>query len=216
MFQLDLPIIIAVLFFIFLVMIIFYNRFYKEGSKKQITLVKGPKKFDEEFEKSFKINELLQNRQNFILDNKGHGITLKWEMYIPNNSGSKYYNSSFNKLKNILTIGESPQIYYHPKKGYLSFIFKYLDNPFYSHYPEIKLENVPIQTWNKLIMIVDGRHVRIYLGGNLVKSITLPNVLVLDFNELNVGKKNNNFLGLIKNMELYPYPMNQIEVKDIL
>ena len=216
MFQLDLPIIIAVLFFIFLVMIIFYNRFYKEGSKKQITLVKGPKKFDEEFEKSFKINELLQNRKNFMLDNKGHGITLKWEMYIPNNSGSKHYNSSFDKLKNILTIGESPQIYYHPKKGYLSFIFKYLDNPFYSHYPEIKLENVPIQTWNKLIMIVDGRHVRIYLGGNLVKSITLPNVLVLDFNELNVGKKNNNFLGLIKNMEIYPYPMNQIEVKDIL
>ena len=216
MFQLDLPIIIAVLFFIFLVMIIFYNRFYKEGSKKQITLVKGPKKFDEEFEKSFKINELIQNRQNFIIDNKGHGITLKWEMYIPNNSGSKHYNSSFNKLKNILTIGESPQIYYHPKKGYLSFIFKYLDNPFYSHYPEIKLENVPIQTWNKLIMIVDGRHVRIYMGGNLVKSMTLPNVLVLNFNELNVGKKNNNFLGLIKNMEIYPYPMNYIEVKDIL
>ena len=32
-------------------------------------------------------------------------------------------------LKNIITIGESPQVYYHPKKGYLSMIFKYLDNP---------------------------------------------------------------------------------------
>ena len=38
-------------------------------------------------------------------------------MYIPNNNGSRFYNSGFNKLKNILTIGESPQIYYHPKKG---------------------------------------------------------------------------------------------------
>ena len=216
MYQLDLPIIIAILFFVFLVILIFYNRFYKEGKKNQITLIGGPTKFNENFEKSFQINELLQNRKNFMLDNKGHGITLKWEMYIPNNSGSKHYNSSFNKLKNILTIGESPQIYYHPKKGYLSFIFKYLDNPFYSHYPEIKLENVPIQKWNKLVLIVDGRHVRVYLDGKLVKSITLPNILVLDFNELNVGKKNNNFLGLIKNMELYPYPMNQIEVKDIL
>ena len=216
MFQLDLPIIIAILFFIFLILVIFYNRFYKEGKNNEITLVKGPTKFDEDFEKSFKLIELLNNRKNFILDDKGHGITLKWEMYIPNNSGSKYYNSGFNKLKNIVTIEESPQIYYHPKRGYLSFIFKYIDNPFYSHYPEIKLENVPQQTWNKFVLVIDGRHVRLYLGGNLVKSISLPNVLILDFDEINIGKKDNNFLGLVKNMVLYPYPMNQIEVKDIL
>ena len=53
------------------------------------------------FEKEIRISDLVTDRTNFILDNKGYGITVKWEMYIPNNSGSKYYNSSFNKLKNI-------------------------------------------------------------------------------------------------------------------
>ena len=33
---------------------------------------------------------------------------------------------------------------------------------------------------------------------------------------MNIGKRNNNFLGLIKNMSLYPFPMNFTEIKEIL
>ena len=151
------------------------------------------------------------------MDNKGYGITLEWSMYIPNNSGSKYYNSSFNKLKNIITIGESPQIYYHPKNGYLSLIFKYLDNPFYSHYPEIKINDVPLQKWNKFVLVIDNRHIRVYMNKKIIKSLTLPNVLILDFNEINLGKKKNLYLeGLVKDISLYPYPLNHNELKDIL
>jgi hypothetical protein len=216
MIQFDLPVVISILVFIFLILAIFYNRFYKEAKNNKLTLISGPTKFNEEFEKSFKLHELLQNRKQFLLEDKGYGITLSWEMYIPNNNGSRFYNSGFNKLKNIVTIGESPQIYYHPKNGYLSFIFKYLDNPFYSHYPEIKLEDVPLQKWNKIILVIENRHVRVYLNGNLTRSITLPNVLILNFEEMNIGKRNNNFLGLIKNMSLYPFPMNNTEIKEIL
>ena len=216
MIRLDLPIIIAILFLIFLVIVVFYNRFYKEGKKKELYLIRGPTKFDENYEKKIKVSDLVQDRPNFILDDKGYGVTLKWEMYIPNNSGSRFYNSGFDKLKNIITIGESPQVYYHPKKGYLSMIFKYLDNPFYSHYPEIKIDNVPQQRWNKFILVTDNRHVRVYMNGKLEKSLTLPNVLVLDLDEVNLGKTNNNFLGLIKNMVLYPYPLNFKEVNEIL
>ena len=216
MIRIDLPIIIATLFLIFLVIVIFYNKFYKEGVKKELYLIRGPTKFDEKFEKEIRISDLVSDRTNFILDNKGYGITVKWEMYIPNNSGSKYYNSSFNKLKNIFTIGESPQVYYHPKKGYLSMIFKYIDNPFYSHYPEIKIDNVPQQRWNTFILVIDNRHVRVYMNGKLEKSITLPNIIVLDMDNLTLGKTNNNFLGLVKNMVLYPYPLNFTEVKKLL
>ena len=133
-------------------------------------------------------------------------------MNIPNTDGSRHYKSSFNKLKNIITIGESPQIYYHPKKGFISFIFKYLDNPFYSHYPEIKLENIPLQKWNKYILIIQNRHIRIYMNGKLVKSTSLPNLVMLNFDSIRVGKINNNFLGVVKNMEIYPYPLTNQEL----
>lgn len=216
MISLDLPIIIAILFLIFLVIVVFYNRFYKEGKKKELYLIRDPTKFDESYEKKIRVSDLVQDRPNFILDNKGYGVTLKWEMYIPNNSGSRFYNSGFDKLKNIITIGESPQVYYHPKKGYLSMIFKYLDNPFYSHYPEIKIDNVPQQKWNKFILVLENRHVRVYMNGKLEKSLTLPNVLVLDLDEVNLGKTDNNFLGLIKNMVLYPYPLNFKEINELL
>ena len=210
--ELDLPKVIALLVLIGLIVAIFYNRLYKGFKQKSITLVKGPTKFTEDFEKEFLGQELITNRNTFIEPDKGHGITLIWEMNIPNTDGSRHYKSSFNKLKNIITIGESPQIYYHPKKGFVSFIFKYLDNPFYSHYPEIKLENIPLQKWNKYILIIQNRHIRIYMNGKLVKSTSLPNLVMLNFDSIKVGKINNNFLGVVKNMEIYPYPLSNQEL----
>lgn len=213
--ELDLAKVVALLFLILLIVIIFYNRLYKGFKQKAITLVKGPIKFTEDYEKQFNGQDLVPTRNTFLEPDKGHGITLVWEMNIPNTDGSRHYKSSFNKLKNIITIGESPQIYYHPKKGYVSFIFKYLDNPFYSHFPEIKLENITLQKWNKYILIIDNRHIRVYLNGNLVKSTSLPNVVILNVDTIRVGKINNNFLGVVKNMNIFPYPVSNQELNKL-
>lgn len=187
-----------------LIIFIFYSQLLKEKDSETV-LLKGPTKFKEDFEKDIDLSNLGK------LDNfgKGYGLTLSWEMYIPNYSENVNYNSSFNKLKPIMKFGDSPKIYYHPKNGYLSIILKYTDNPFYSNYPEIKIENIKLQKWNKCILIINDRHVNFYIDGKLVKSRTIMNVPVIDFNNnLILGELNNNFHGNVKNIKLLTYPIN--------
>ena len=65
--ELDLPKVIALLVLIGLIVAIFYNRLYKGFKQKSITLVKGPTKFTEDFEKEFLGQELITNRNTFIV-----------------------------------------------------------------------------------------------------------------------------------------------------
>ena len=50
------------------------------------------------------------------------------------------------------------------------------------------------------------------MNDKLVKSTSLPNLVMLNFDSIRVGKINNNFLGVVKNMEIYPYPLTNQEL----
>ena len=43
----DLPMVIGILFLLFLIIVIFYNRFYKGKKYNQVKLLTGPTKFDD-------------------------------------------------------------------------------------------------------------------------------------------------------------------------
>ena len=204
--------VIAGLVFIGLILIIYYNYFYKSSKKGEIILLTGPKKFTEDFQKEITLTDLVKNNNYLLTMGKGYGISLLWEMNISNISGSKEFNSSYNKLKPIIRFGSSPQIYYHPKKGYLSIILKYTDNPFYSNYPEIKFKEVRQQRWSKYLLIINNRHINLYVDGVLKLSQTLLNVPVLELNNITIGKINNNSLAVIKNMSLFLHPLTKKEI----
>lgn len=206
---------IGFLVLLYLIIVVYYNYLYK-NTEKEITILKGPTKFKEEYQEKLDINALTKNKE--LLDNygKGHGLTLIWEMYIPNNPPNKFYNSSFNKLKPIVKFGDSPQIYYHPKQGYLSIILKYTDNPFYSNYPEIKIEDIKLQKWEKYILVIQDRNINLFINNKLVASKTLMNIpYIYLFEGINFGEINNNFLGIIKNMKLLTRALTIKEIKNL-
>lgn len=205
--------VIGFLVLVFLLIIIYYNYLYKYN-EKQITVLTGPKTFNEDYQEELDITALTNN--GTLLDNfgKGYGITLIWEMYIPNYPPNRFYNSSYNKLKPIIRFGDTPQIFYHPKNGYLSIILKYTDNPFYSNYPEIKIENIKLQKWQKYILVIQDRNINVFIDNKLVSSRTLMNVPSIDiYNPIKIGEINNNFLGIIKNMKLLTHPLSVKEIK---
>lgn len=208
-------IVIGLLVTIGLILILYYNYFLKVGKEDMISLLVGPTKFIYDFEKELYIENLLKSRDTFYIPGKQYGLTLKFEMYIPNIPGSHQWRTSFSNLKPIVNFDDIISINYQPKNGYLLFRFKYSDNPFMAHYPEIKVDNVKLQKWNTIVLVIHDRNISIYNNYEIVKTKTLPNIPNLDFYKINIGKINNNFMGTIKNMDLYPYPIKFKDFKKL-
>lgn len=188
---------------LFLTIVIFYKYFAKSKTNEMVIMT-GPTNFNEKFYKEIDLPDNLDKQYG-----KGHGITIMWDMYIPNASENRMFNSSFDRLKPIIRIGNSPQIYYHPKRGYLSIISKYTDNPFYSNYPEIKYEDVKLQKWERYILVIKDRSITLFVDGKLKVASTLLNIPVIDTNNIiKLGEYNNNFQGKVRNLKIVGYPLD--------
>jgi hypothetical protein len=212
-------IVIGVLLVILIISLIIYYFFYYNKSniiKYKITLITDETTFNEEYSQSFKMNELT-TRKTLSIPDLGYGLSFSWEMYIPNKGSNENWNNKFNIVKPILSMNDSPQIGYNPKKNYISIILKYRDNPFYSKYNEIKIQNIKQQKWNKYIIIISGRIVNIYVNNVLEISKILPSLPVIyDISsEIVLGQVNNNFHGKIRNLTLYPFPLHFNDVQNI-
>ena len=208
-------IIIFVLIIIFLVYYYYYYvQYYSNISKYQIKLFNDEIELTNEYENTFIIANLIPNRSTLYVPKLGYGLSFIWEMYIPNKNGNEKWNNSYNILKPIISMNDSPQISYHPKKNYLSIILKYRNNPFYAQYTELKYSKIKQQKWCKYILIINGRNIQLYIDGTIVLAQYLPSLPVIyDLtSEIALGKKNNNFLGKLRNLSLIPYPLSINEI----
>lgn len=200
---------------------IYYFYYYlpskSNTSKYQISLLSTETVFDNNYEHSIQIANMVTNRSTLYIPKLGYGLTFAWEMYIPNLSGNDKWQNSFNILKPIIVMNDSPQISYHPKKNYLSIVMKYRDNPFYAQFAEIKFDKIKLQKWSKYILVINGRNIQLYIDGILVSAQYLPSLPVIyDItSEIILGQVNNNFLGKIRNLNLYPYPLSFPEIPSI-
>lgn len=178
-------------------------------NKYKIPLLSTETIFDNNYQNILQVADLITNRKTLYVPKLGYGLSFVWEMYIPNLGGNDKWGSSFNILKPILVMNDSPQISYHPKKNYLSIILKYRDNPFYAQFTEIKFDKIKLQKWSKYIVIINGRNIHLYIDGTIASIQILPSLPVIyDISsEIILGQTNNNFLGKIRNMTMYPYPL---------
>ena len=195
----------------------FYVKSSKTGTYKdyKLSLINSTTKFINDYHKSYMISTLIKDRPNFIVPGKGNGITIVLDIYINNIPMNASWGTSYRRNKPILQIGESPCIYYIPKTGELSLVMKYRDNPYYSNYPEIKLKDVKLQKWNKFIFVIDNRNIRIYLNGNIIKSRTIDGVPIIYDNEIILGEINNNFNGKVRQLDIYPLPINPNDINNL-
>jgi hypothetical protein len=210
-------------FFIFLFIAILFGLYFFYKSKTtnanqyKISLLEGPIKFSEDFQQVMQVSSLVGKRNTLYVPYLGYGLSFSFEMYVSGTNGNSEWRSSFNKLKPIIKMVDSPVISYQPKKNYLSIVIKYRDNPFLAKFAEIKYKNIKLQTWVKYIVVISSNNVRIYENGILVKSKTLEAVPILyDYDsKIILGQKNNNCLCKVRNCDMYPYPLSSTEISSV-
>jgi hypothetical protein len=173
--------------------------------------------FTEDYTNTFIMSSLITSRDTLYIPKLGYGLTFVWEMYIPSINSNEKWQHSYNIVKPIISMNDSPVIAYHPKKNYLSLNIKYRNNPFYAQYTEVKFNDIKLQKWSKYIIIIENRNIKFYIDGVLTSTKVMPSVIVTyDINsEIVLGQKNNNFLGKIKNLTLYPYPLTYNEINSV-
>ena len=205
---------------IIILFIIFYYYYWEPSQsnlvKYKLLLLNDEKLFDDTFTQTITINTLVPNRKTLYVPQLGYGLTFVWDMYIPSLNGNDKWQTSFNRIKPIISMMDSPVISYHPKKNYLSIVLKYRNNPFYAQFAEVKFENIKPQNWSNYIVIIENRNIKLFINKKMVAIKILPSVPVIYAiqSEIILGDINNNFQGKVRNMVLYPYPLsiNEIEL----
>jgi hypothetical protein len=210
---------IILIVFIFLFAAFYYYYWAPRQSNLntyKIQLITDETHFNEEYNETFNTSSLI-SRDTLYIPKLGYGISFSWEMFIPSQGGNDKWQSNFNHLKPIIKMNDSPAISYHPKKNYLSITVKYMNNPFYSQFGEVKFKDIKIQVWQKYVIVVENRNIRLYINGNLVSNKILPSIAVISSGKSDVflGEINNNFLGKIKNLLLIPYPLSFDEIQTL-
>ena len=208
--------IVMVIIFILLCIAVYYYYWIPKQSNVntyKIPLITSETIFDESYNSIIRLNTLV-SRNTLYVPKLGYGLTFSWEMYIPSLGGNDKWQTSYNHLKPIISMNDSPIISYHPKKNYISITLKYRNNPFYAQFAEIKFEDIKLQKWVKYIIVIENRNISMYVDGILSSTKILPSIISIgDLNtDIVLGEENNNFLGKIRNLTLYPYPLAYNEI----
>lgn len=195
----------------------YYLPSQSNASVYKISILPKETQLSEDYTKNIMMTDLVISRNTLMVPKLGYGLTFSWEMYIPNLAGNAAWGNNYNIVKPIFSMNDSPQVGYNPKRNYLSVVTKYRDNPFYAQFSEIKVPNLKLQKWCKYILLISGRTVQIWIDGVVTKTEYLPSIpVVYDIqSSFTIGQVNNNFLGKIRNVTLYPFPLGYTELKDI-
>ena len=206
--------IFIILLFLGIILFLYYDDLKKVNTTGEYLIIGRREKIDNNFEKQMSIASLLGTREALFVKGESYGISFSWDMYIPNTTSSKGWNSNYNNLRPIIRWGESPHIYYNHRKNYLSVMIKFKDNPYYSKFPQINVE-VPLQRWNSFIVVINNRNINIFMNGDIVKNYTLNNVPIITqdyIKKVILGEPNNNIIGKLRNFKVYFKPLKTNEI----
>ena len=209
---------LIILSLLILAFVVFYYYYLLPNSENsvvyKIPLLTTEQIFDDTYVNTIVLETQVSKRDTLYVPKLGFGLSFVWEMYIPTINSNDKWQTSYNRLKPIISMSDSPVIGYHPKKNYLSVVLKYRNNPFYAQFAEVRFENIKPQRWSKYILIIEDRNIKLYIDGVLVSVKTLPTVPVIyDIkSSIVLGTINNNFQGKVRNASFYPYPLTYNEI----
>ena len=76
------------------------------------------------------------------------------------------------------------------------------------NFHNLKLDNLPLQKWINIKVILDNRFIDIVVNNKRYLSSLIPNVPFIYNKNLYLGESKNNFNGYIRNLKYYNYPIN--------
>ena len=153
-------IVIGIIVFILLCILFYYYYFAPNQSNVavyKIPLITDETHFVEDYHNTIilKAQPSVNARDTLYVPKLGFGLSFVWEMYSPSVTSNDKWQTSYNRLKPIISISDSPVIAYHPKKNYLSVSLKYRNNPFYAQYAELKYEDISYR-WFRIYWFAHG------------------------------------------------------------
>jgi hypothetical protein len=213
----NLQILLIILLFIGVLTLIFYNYLYIGRIKERETLIKDTLDITQTFQQTIPLDKLfdLTSRESITLDGipEGEGLTFIWSMYLPFYTPERIWFTSYDKDKPILRIGDSPQILFNPRDASLKVLVKYKSTQFTTHYPIIELKDIPLQKWNKFIIIIKTNEVKVYLNGEIKIHKKLVNPIIINNDDIHLGEINNNIIGKISDFQILFKPLDVYQVR---
>ena len=82
----------------------------------------------------------------------------------------------------------------------------------------ITINNISLQTWVNIIVVINENVMEVYINGNLEKTVSLTthaNHGIQNTNRIIVGDSKNGFVGQIANVEYYPYNIHSKQAREI-
>ena len=157
-------------------------------------------------------NEYISND---LLPESEVGIksTYSFWIYFSNVPENAHWVNDYNEAKPIIFRYGTPDVVYLPKHHQLKLSFTYKNpNNIKTKYDFI-LKDLDVQKWMNIIMVMNNRHIDIYLDGELHGSTILNSVPFLTKKFLYLGQNNNNFNGYINYLEYFNNALTIDEAK---
>lgn len=164
---------------------------------------------------------IINKKQRFISNlklppsQKGIRFSYLFWIFIRNIPENALWDSSYKYKKTILKRNGSPNINYIPQNNILNFEISYKDHLFETDLYNINIENIKLQRWMHVALVLDSRKVNIFIDGNLAKTIILPNIPFIYNKNLYIGEENNNFFGYLYNGIYYNNNLKQDQISSM-
>lgn len=141
--------------------------------------------------------------------------TLAFSIYNENLGENSNWIKKFDSPKGIISHYGSPNVYMIPKSNTLRISIAYRDDLSNKSYYNFDLTDFKYQRWEHISIVQENRNVHIYLNGEMIKSVNLPNIPLISQNSFYLGQKNNNFGGKIKAVEYFNDSLNTKEIEKL-
>jgi hypothetical protein len=182
-----------------------YKYFQDKYPKQPMILLNKSQILQKEFNRSFPPSQYVLPDP---LNGDILGITYGFKLFIEAAAENEDWGRRFDQLKPIIKY--SPGVYYHPSENYLQFSVTIQKSKYANRSIQtLKVKDVPIQKWLKIIVVYSSNRIKVYFNGILVASRKLENPPILEPKFLYIGEENNNIKGILGPVVYWPYPLEE-------
>jgi hypothetical protein len=192
---------------IFLILIIIYF-FARKGARIHNVIEEDVIFLVDKETKSYN-NDLLPESMD------GEKYTFSFWIYTNNLPENVNWGSAYIRPKGVISHYNSPNVYFLPDKDILRISIGYKNDFNELEKYEFDIETFKYQRWENVAIVVDNRFVDIYLNGEMIKSMYLPNVPWVSNKMLHLGQNGNNFNGHLTQIEYINDSFSATEVHSL-
>ena len=193
----------GIVFFIIIIIITLVYYFFR--SSRFTCILCKPTHFIDDF------NMFISNLK-LPLSKTGNMFSYSFDIKFLNLPENSQWHTNVNYKKPILFRFGSPNVNYYPLTHTLQIEMSYKDKLGEINYHKLNINNLEIQKWINIVIVLENRNIDVYLNKQRYISSYLPNVPFIFNKNLYLGEKKNNFNGYLDNVKYFNYALNEAQI----